>query len=119
MTVLSPSPRASTLGRIIPGFLSDRYGSFNVTILVMAFTIVAMLLVWLPFGERSLVALYVTSVCLGFGTGSFVSLAATCVSYLCGAHEFGKWLGSCYTIVSFSWVFLECTRPKAVVVFCP
>lgn len=94
--------RASVVGRMLPGHWSDKYGSFNIIILMMVFTILSMLFLWLPFGDKSLPVLYVVSACLGFGTGSFVSLAATCISYLCDAQEYGRWLGGCYTIVSFS-----------------
>lgn len=69
----------------------------------MAFlTLVTMLGVWLPVGGSSVVALYVVSVCLGFGTGSFVATSATCLGHLCSPQDAGKYLGSSYTIVSLA-----------------
>lgn len=49
-----------------------------------------------------MVALYVVSVCLGFGTGSFVATSATCLGHLCSPQDAGKYLGSSYTIVSLA-----------------
>lgn len=92
----------STLGRLIPGYLADRMGSFNVTLTMTTVTLLAILTIWLPVGDSSEVGLYVVSVCLGFGTGSFVSTSATCLGQLCDVRDMGKYLGSCYTVVSLS-----------------
>lgn len=92
----------STLGRLLPGYLTDKLGSFNVTLAMSFLTLATMLGIWLPVGASSEVALYVVSVCLGFGTGSFVATSATCLGHLCDARDAGKYLGSCYTIASLA-----------------
>lgn len=92
----------STVGRLIPGYLADRFGSFNVTLVMASLTLITLLGVWLPIGDSSVVALYIVSVCLGFGTGSFVATSATCLGQLCNAQDAGKYLGSSYTIVSLA-----------------
>jgi MFS family permease len=110
----------SCLGRIIPGFVSDIVGRFNVFGVMMVFTLVIMLVVWLPFGHTSLVALYVFAAFFGFGTGSWVSFEQTglqnksrhlltfcrlkmamtpaCIGQLSGPHHFGRYFGTLYFI---------------------
>lgn len=131
MAVLSPQltlPNilsGSTLGRLGPGYLADKWGPFNVTIIMSVFTLLTMLLIWLPLGDQSEAALYVIAGLLGFGTGSFVSTAATCLGHLAEVHNAGKVLGSCSTVVSFatltsnpvSQAVLSRAGPKAVVAF--
>ncbi len=79
----------SCLGRIIPGFISDIVGRFNVLGVMMVVTLVFMLVVWLPFGHTSLVALYVFVALFGFGTGSWMAMTPACVGQLSGPHHFG------------------------------
>ena len=62
----------SCLGRIIPGLVSDVYGRFNVFAVAIAATLIVMLVVWLPFGQGSLPALYLFVALFGFGTGSWM-----------------------------------------------
>ncbi|TDZ32613.1 Riboflavin transporter MCH5 [Colletotrichum spinosum] len=92
----------SSLGRILPGYLSDRLGPFNVTIVMALLTETTMLVLWLPFGETSAAVLYTVSFLLGFGTGSFVSTAATCLGRLCKPQESGTYIGCCYAVVSLA-----------------
>ena len=62
----------SCFGRIIPGFVSDIYGRFNVFGVMILATLVTMLVIWLPFGHTDLAALYVFVALFGFGTGSWM-----------------------------------------------
>lgn len=64
----------SSIGRIVPGFVSDLVGRFNVLGVMMVATLLIMLVIWLPFGQSSLVALYIFVAFFGFGTGSWVIL---------------------------------------------
>lgn len=89
-------------GRIIPGWLADRIGRFNTLIILMVFTLLSMLLLWLPFGHKSLPALYTFSVLFGFGTGGIFALTPACMGQMCKAQEFGRYYGTMYAAVSFS-----------------
>ena len=62
----------SCFGRIIPGFVSDVYGRFNVFGVMILATLVVMLVIWIPFGHTDLAALYVFVALFGFGTGSWM-----------------------------------------------
>lgn len=87
-------------GRLGPAYLSDRYGHMNGLIIMASFTLVSMCAFWAPFGQKSLIALYIAVVFFGFGTGSFVSISPACVSQLCSPAAYGKWIGALYTLVS-------------------
>lgn len=92
----------SCFGRIIPGFVSDIVGRFNVLGVMMVITLVIMLVVWLPFGSTSLVALYVFVAMFGFGTGSWMAMAPACLGQLSGAQHFGRYFGTSYFIASLA-----------------
>ncbi|UQC80423.1 uncharacterized protein CLUP02_05906 [Colletotrichum lupini] len=88
----------SSFGRIVPGYFTDKIGPFNVTILMTIFTEAVMLVLWLAFGDTSAPTLYAVAFCLGFGTGSFVSTAATCLGRLCDPQDSGTYIGCCYAV---------------------
>jgi MFS family permease len=92
----------SCLGRIIPGFVSDVVGRFNVFGVMMVMTLLFMLAIWLPFGHDSLAALYVFVAVFGFGTGSWMAMTPACLGQLCGAEQFGRYYGTCYFVASLA-----------------
>ncbi|KAH6616418.1 major facilitator superfamily domain-containing protein [Boeremia exigua] len=92
----------SCLGRILPGYVADKIGRFNTLAIMIVFTLVFMLVLWLPFGSTSLPALYTFSALFGFGTGSWMALTPACVGQLCRADEFGRYYGSMYFIASLA-----------------
>ena len=92
----------SCLGRILPGFVSDIMGRFNVFGIMIAVTLVFMLAIWLPFGHTDLIALYVFVALFGFGTGSWMALTPACIGQLCEAEQFGRYYGTLYFIASLS-----------------
>ncbi|KAF2436977.1 MFS general substrate transporter [Tothia fuscella] len=100
--IISVMNGVSCIGRLIPGYASDRIGRFNTLWIAIVFTLVAMLVLWLPFGDRSLTILYVFSGIFGFGTGSWMALVPACVGQLCRAEEFGRYYGTMYFVGSLS-----------------
>lgn len=61
-----------------------------------------MLLLWLPFGEKSIVALYFSVILYGFGTGSFVSLSMACVGQICAGRDIRRWIVALDSAVSIA-----------------
>ncbi|KAK0633456.1 major facilitator superfamily domain-containing protein [Immersiella caudata] len=89
------------VGRTAPMWLSDRkLGPMNMIILMNGLTLLAVVVVWLPFGALTAEALFVVVVLMGVGTGSFVPLGVTVVSGLCRPGTTGTFLGSVYTVIS-------------------
>jgi MFS family permease len=92
----------SCLGRLLPGYVADKIGRFNTLLIMIIFTLVWMLALWLPLGTTSLAALYAFAALFGFGTGSWMALTPACVGQLCRAEEFGRYYGSMYFIASLA-----------------
>ncbi|KAH9871583.1 hypothetical protein J1614_005838 [Plenodomus biglobosus] len=92
----------SCLGRLLPGYAADKIGRFNTLLIMIVFTLVWMLALWLPLGTTSLAALYAFAALFGFGTGSWMALTPACVGQLCRAEEFGRYYGSMYFIASLA-----------------
>lgn len=92
----------SSFGRIIPGYVSDFVGRFNTLLIMIVFTLVMMLALWLPFGNSSLAALYAFCALFGFGTGAWMALTPACIGQLCEAEHFGRYYGTLYFIASLA-----------------
>ena len=93
---------ASLFGRVLPGYVADKIGRFNTLLIMIVFTLVTMLSLWLPVGNTSLPALYSFAALFGFGTGSWMALTPACVGQLCRADEFGRYYGSLYFVASLA-----------------
>jgi MFS family permease len=115
----------SCLGRLLPGYVADKIGRFNTLFIMIIFTLVFMLALWLPFGTTSLAALYCFAALFGFGTGSWMALTPACVGQLCRADEFGRYYGSMYFIASLATLvcipisgeLVESVGPQPMVAF--
>lgn len=115
----------SCLGRLGPGYFSDKIGRFNTLFVMIIFTLVWMLVLWLPLGDRSLGALYAFAAFFGFGTGSWMALVPACIGQLCKAEEFGRYYGSVYFIASLATLvcipisgeLVEAWGSRAMVIF--
>ncbi|KAK8022405.1 hypothetical protein PG993_013172 [Apiospora rasikravindrae] len=115
----------SCLGRLGPGWLADKLGRFNMLLAMTVFTLVWMLVLWLPLGQRSLPALYAFAALFGFGTGGWMALTPACVGQLCRADEFGRYYGTMYFVASLATLvcipisgeLVESVGPTAYVVF--
>ena len=123
--IISVLNASSCFGRIIPGFISDSVGRFNTLFVMIFLTLLVMLILWLPFGHTSLVALYVFSALFGFGTGSWMALTPACIGQLCEADQFGRFYGTSYFIgslaalvcIPISGELVESAGPRVMVGF--
>ncbi|KAJ5750793.1 hypothetical protein N7533_007821 [Penicillium manginii] len=70
----------SMIGRIIPGFISDHLGQFNVMALVTTLSAIALLVVWLPvYYSPTNGGIIFFSLFYGFVSGGYTSLLSPCV----------------------------------------
>ncbi|KAH8819178.1 MFS transporter [Xylogone sp. PMI_703] len=70
----------SIFGRVIPGWLSDKYGQFNVMILVSVSSSILLLAFWLPLNYHpSNAGIIAFSAFYGFTSGGYISLQAPCL----------------------------------------
>ncbi|KAI1818012.1 MFS general substrate transporter [Poronia punctata] len=87
------------LGRILPGWLGDRYGHFNTTIALGSANLVLFLGVWIgaPWatGRIAFAALY------GIGNGAFVAMMPALIAQTCpDPGRLGLYMGAVYLAVS-------------------
>ena len=115
----------SCIGRLLPGYVADKIGRFNTLLIMIVFTLACMLVMWLPFGAKSLPVLYTFTALFGFGTGSWMALTPVCIGQLCRAEEFGQYYGTLYFIASLATLvcipisgeLVEVVGPQAMVGF--
>ncbi|KAI9809617.1 MAG: hypothetical protein M1825_000049 [Sarcosagium campestre] len=88
----------SLLGRILPGYIADRVGRFNVMIVMTFFSAIMVLALWLP--SRSNAPIITFAALYGFGSGTFVSLAPALVAQISDIRQIGVRNGTMFAIVS-------------------
>ncbi|KAL6451974.1 MCH4 Probable transporter MCH4 [Candida maltosa Xu316] len=92
-------------GRIIPSYFADHgLGRFNTFVIINLVSLVAFLVIWLPFGSH-LTALFVFSGMFGFSSGSVLSLSASLIASIVKTADVGKGLGTAFFILSFADLF--------------
>ncbi|KAF2095027.1 MFS monocarboxylate transporter [Rhizodiscina lignyota] len=88
--LLSIANGASLFGRILPGFLADRYGPFNLLSLVAMFSgVVAFCMT----AADTVGGLVVWALAYGFASGSILSLQSTCATKLATPQTAGTAVG--------------------------
>ncbi|CAI4064756.1 hypothetical protein N7582_002784 [Saccharomyces uvarum] len=87
-------------GRWLPGYLSDKFGRFNVAIATLLTLFIVMFVGWLPFGTN-LTNMYVISALYGFCSGSVFSLLPVCCGQISKTEEFGRRYSTMYFVVAF------------------
>ncbi|KXS95614.1 hypothetical protein AC578_10385 [Pseudocercospora eumusae] len=100
----------SFFGRWAPGYLADKLGRFNTQIAAVFLCAVSSIGLWLPAAvlatsssasPKAVLGLTITFAALmGFASGSNISLTPVCISMLCPTKEYGRYIGTTYTIVS-------------------
>ncbi|MCJ1412412.1 hypothetical protein MMC19_006506 [Ptychographa xylographoides] len=88
----------SIFGRTLPGYLGDRFGRFNVMVIMNFFSAIIILALWLP--SRSNAPVIVFAALYGFGSGAFVSMLPACVAQISDIREIGIRTGTIFAIVS-------------------
>lgn len=90
----------SIFGRILPGYLADKVGRFNVTIITTAFSAIIVLALWLP--SRAPAPIIVFVLLYGFSSGAFVSLIPSVVAQISDIRQIGIRNGTISAIISFA-----------------
>ena len=90
----------SVFGRIIPGYLGDRFGRFNVTIATTVFATILVLALWIPGTSNA--AIIVFAILYGFASGSFVAMVAALVAQVSDIRQIGVRNGTNFFVVSWA-----------------
>lgn len=91
---------ASIFGRVIPGYIADQWGRFNVIIATTFVCTILILALWLKSGT-SAPAIVSFAAFFGFWSGTAISLSPVCVAQISKTEEYGKRYGTTYSLVSF------------------
>ncbi|PYH97920.1 MFS general substrate transporter [Aspergillus ellipticus CBS 707.79] len=86
-------------GRLLPGLAADRLGRFNTMVLTSLVCSILTLALWYKSGS-SLGAIVGYAVLFGFWSGAAMSLSPVCISQICTTEDYGKRMGTTYTIAS-------------------
>ncbi|CAN3364878.1 probable transporter Mch4p [Diutina catenulata] len=86
-------------GRIIPGYLSDIIGHYNIMVITMIGTVLCTFIVWLPFGHLR-AGLYAFCTIFGFFSATILSLTPVCLGVITPTDVFGQRYGLMYFFVS-------------------
>jgi len=107
---------SSTIGRWVSGYLADKFGAYNIMIIMVFFCASTSMGLWFPaailsdevlsvgrINHASVISGLTVSyaVLMGIASGSNISLAPVCVSRLCDTRRYGEYYGMCYTVVAF------------------
>lgn len=90
---------AGIFGRLLPGYLSDKIGHFNVMIMMLFGSTISILVLWLPFGDNR-VCLYIFTTIFGFTSSLILSLTPVCLRQISPVRKFGSRYGLMYFFVS-------------------
>ncbi|OBT50769.1 hypothetical protein VE04_09065 [Pseudogymnoascus sp. 24MN13] len=91
-------------GRFLPGIMADRFGRFNIMVLNSFMCSILTLALWLSADQiapRNLPMIICYVVLFGFWSGAAISLAPVCISQVCEIQDYGKRVGTTWTLVSF------------------
>lgn len=91
----------SVPGRVLPGYLADRFGRFNVMILTTFLCSISIFGLWLSCGTNE-AAITAFAVLFGFWSGASISLTPVCVAQVCRIEDYGKRNGTAYSLSSFA-----------------
>ncbi|KAK0649107.1 major facilitator superfamily domain-containing protein [Cercophora newfieldiana] len=91
---------ASVVGRVVPGFLADKFGRFNVIVITISFCAITVLALWLPAASSgSMLIAFV--VLFGFASGSNLGLIPVCFGQLCDSRHYGRYFSTAMMVASF------------------
>lgn len=88
----------AVIGRLLPGWLADHWGRFNVMILSSLPCAITILGLWLPGGGAGYIIAF--SAMYGLLSGTAYSLTPVCISQLCRTEEYGSKYGTAYMAIS-------------------
>ncbi|TKA78607.1 hypothetical protein B0A49_02698 [Cryomyces minteri] len=88
----------SLFGRIIPGYVADKVGRFNVMVTMCFFTGIIVLALWMPAASNAPIILF--TALYGFGSGAFISMSPSLIAQISDVRQIGVRTGSLYAIIS-------------------
>ncbi|KAF4435085.1 major facilitator superfamily transporter [Fusarium acutatum] len=89
---------SSGIGRILPGYIADKVGSFNVSIAAATLSTLFMLALWLPgHSHESAIAF---AALFGFSSGTYTAISPALIAHISELEEIGTRSGTMYAFMS-------------------
>lgn len=86
----------SVFGRITPGIIGDKFGRYNIMIIICIITAIIIFAVWIPVS--SVAGIIVFAVIFGFSSGGFIGLAPTLVAQISELRQLGTRIGAVFSV---------------------
>ncbi|KAH6955956.1 major facilitator superfamily domain-containing protein [Ilyonectria sp. MPI-CAGE-AT-0026] len=92
--ILTIMNAGSFFGRLLPGWWADRAGPFNSNMASVLLSIIACLVVWLPFGHTK-PGIITFAILIGFASGNNIGITPVCIGKLCTIESYGRIINAC------------------------
>ncbi|TLD34337.1 hypothetical protein PspLS_01061 [Pyricularia sp. CBS 133598] len=89
----------SILGRILPGIAADKYGRYNLMILITGLSATFTLALWIPGNSTGAIIGY--AVVFGFVSGGFIGMAPALIAQISDIRQIGVKTGLAFAVQSF------------------
>ena len=101
--MLTTTSAASVPGRVIPGYLADKLGYFNVMTTVSVLTGISVACLWIPFDyHRSHTGIIIFSLAYGLFSGAYVSLMMPCAAKSGRLDTLGQRFGTFQSVLAIA-----------------
>ncbi|THC96401.1 hypothetical protein EYZ11_004135 [Aspergillus tanneri] len=94
---------ASLFGRTIPNYLADRFGRFNIMLIMSCIASICILAIYIPVTSNTGIIVFASV--FGFASGAFVSLAPTIMAQISPLGKVGQRIGTMYGMASLGALF--------------
>lgn len=95
---------ASVPGRIIPGYVADKLGYFNVMAIVSVLTGITVSCLWIPFNyHHSHAGIIIFALAYGLTSGVYVSLLMPCAANSGSLDTLGQRFGTFQSIIAIAY----------------
>ncbi|KAH8151566.1 uncharacterized protein LAJ45_04187 [Morchella importuna] len=91
---------ASVFGRILPGWIGDKVGRYNIMVIISYVSGILIFALWMTTTGNAPTIVF--SVLYGFSTGAFVSLAPACLAQISQIREIGVRNGALFAVISLA-----------------
>ena len=101
--MLTITSATSVPGRVVPGYLADKFGYFNVMTTVSMLTGITVACLWIPFDyHRSHAGIIIFSLAYGLFSGAYVSLMMPCAAKSGSLETLGQRFGTFQSVIAIA-----------------
>lgn len=98
---------ASVIGRILPAYIADKFGRFNLVSIISILNAICLLAFWLPLELNTATThtqIFAFGAVYGFTSGAFIGVMMSCVAELGRVENLGQRFGTYQFVVGVGYV---------------